>query len=177
MKAKVTLLDEITLNRALVRMSHEIVEKNRGINDVVLVGIRTRGVPMAKRIGENIERIEGVQLNIGAIDITHYRDDRTLSERTSVNATEIDFDIQDKNVILCDDVLFTGRTARAAIEAVLHFGRPKSIQLAVLVDRGHRELPIRADYVGKNIPTSLQEQIAVKFSETDGETNIMLCED
>ncbi|MCI8733849.1 MAG: bifunctional pyr operon transcriptional regulator/uracil phosphoribosyltransferase PyrR [Clostridia bacterium] len=177
MKAKVTLLDEITLNRALVRMSHEIVEKNRGINDVVLVGIRTRGVPMAKRIGENIKRIEGVQLNIGAIDITHYRDDRTLSERTSVNATEIDFDIQDKNVILCDDVLFTGRTARAAIEAVLHFGRPKSIQLAVLVDRGHRELPIRADYVGKNIPTSLQEQIAVKFSETDGETNIMLCED
>ena len=176
MKAKVTLLDEITLNRALVRMSHEIVEKNRGINDVVLVGIRTRGVPMAKRIGENIKRIEGVQLNIGAIDITHYRDDRTLSERTSVNATEIDFDIQDKNVILCDDVLFTGRTARAAIEAVLHFGRPKSIQLAVLVDRGHRELPIRADYVGKNIPTSLQEQIAVKFSETDGETNIMLCE-
>ncbi len=177
MKAKVTLLDEITLNRALVRMSHEILEKNRGINDVVLVGIRTRGVPMAKRIGENIKRIEGVQLNIGAIDITHYRDDRTLSERTSVNATEIDFDIQDKNVILCDDVLFTGRTARAAIEAVLHFGRPKSIQLAVLVDRGHRELPIRADYVGKNIPTSLQEQIAVKFSETDGETNIMLCED
>lgn len=177
MKAKVTLLDEITLNRALVRMSHEIVEKNRGINDVVLVGIRTRGVPMAKRIGENIKRIEGVQLNIGAIDITHYRDDRTLSERTSVNATEIDFDIQDKNVIVCDDVLFTGRTARAAIEAVLHFGRPKSIQLAVLVDRGHRELPIRADYVGKNIPTSLQEQIAVKFSETDGETNIMLCED
>lgn len=177
MKAKVTLLDEITLNRALVRMSHEIVEKNRGINDVVLVGIRTRGVPMAKRIGENIKRIEGVQLKIGAIDITHYRDDRTLSERTSVNATEIDFDIQDKNVILCDDVLFTGRTARAAIEAVLHFGRPKSIQLAVLVDRGHRELPIRADYVGKNIPTSLQEQIAVKFSETDGETNIMLCED
>lgn len=177
MKAKVTLLDEITLNRALVRMSHEIVEKNKGINDVVLVGIRTRGVPMAKRIGENIKRIEGVQLNIGAIDITHYRDDRTLSERTSVNATEIDFDIQDKNVILCDDVLFTGRTARAAIEAVLHFGRPKSIQLAVLVDRGHRELPIRADYVGKNIPTSLQEQIAVKFSETDGETNIMLCED
>ena len=148
MKAKVTLLDEITLNRALVRMSHEIVEKNRGINDVVLVGIRTRGVPMAKRIGENIKRIEGVQLNIGAIDITHYRDDRTLSERTSVNATEIDFNIQDKNVILCDDVLFTGRTARAAIEAVLHFGRPKSIQLAVLVDRGHRELPIRADYVG-----------------------------
>ena len=176
MKAKVTLLDELTLNRALVRMSHEIVEKNRGINDVVLVGIRTRGVPMAKRIGENIKRIEGVQLNIGAIDITHYRDDRTLSERTSVNATEIDFNIQDKNVILCDDVLFTGRTARAAIEAVLHFGRPKSIQLAVLVDRGHRELPIRADYVGKNIPTSLQEQIAVKFSETDGETNIMLCE-
>ena len=177
MKAKITLLDEITINRALVRMSHEIIEKNKGIEDVVLVGIRTRGVPMAKRIGENIKRIEGAELNIGSIDITHYRDDRTLSERTSVNATEIDFDIQNKTVILCDDVLFTGRTARAGIEALLHFGRPKSIQLAVLVDRGHRELPIRADYVGKNIPTSLQEQIAVKFSETDGETSVILCEE
>lgn len=177
MKAKVTLLDEITLNRAIVRMAHEIVEKNKGTDDVVLVGIRTRGVPMAKRIGETIARIEGVALKIGSIDITHYRDDRaTHGERTSVNATEINFDIHDKNVILCDDVLFTGRTARAGIEALLHFGRPKTIQLAVLVDRGHRELPIRADYVGKNIPTSLQEEIAVKFSEVDGETSVVLCE-
>lgn len=177
MKAKVTLLDEITLNRAIVRMSHEIIEKNKGIENVVLVGIRTRGVPMAKRIGECIKNIEGAELNIGSIDITHYRDDRAaFGERTSVNATEIDFDIHNKNVILCDDVLFTGRTARAAIEALLHFGRPKTIQLAVLIDRGHRELPIRADYVGKNIPTSLSEQIAVKFLETDGEVGVILCE-
>lgn len=176
MKTKVALLDEITLNRAIVRMAHEIIEKNKGIEDVVLVGIRTRGVPMAKRIAENIKRIEGVDVRIGSIDITHYRDDRDINERTSVNATEIDFDIHNKNVILCDDVLFTGRTARAGIEALLHFGRPKTIQLAVLIDRGHRELPIRADYVGKNIPTSLQESVSVKFEEIDGETGVLLCE-
>lgn len=176
MKTKVALLDEVTLNRAVVRMSHEIIEKNKGIDDVVLVGIRTRGVPMAERIGEQIKRIEGVELKIGSIDITHFRDDVSANERTSVNATDIKFDIQNKNVILCDDVLFTGRTARAAIEALLHFGRPKTIQLAVLIDRGHRELPIRADYVGKNIPTSLQETVAVKFDETDGETCAILCE-
>ncbi|MCM1306733.1 MAG: bifunctional pyr operon transcriptional regulator/uracil phosphoribosyltransferase PyrR [Bacteroides sp.] len=177
MKTKVTLLDEITLSRAIARMSHEIIEKNKGIEDVVLVGIKTRGVPMAKCIGENIKRIEGVDLKIGSIDITHYRDDRSCDgERTSVNATEIDFDIQNKNVILCDDVLFTGRTARAGIEALLHVGRPKSIQLAVIVDRGHRELPIRADYVGKNIPTSMHEQIEVMFAETDGDNGVVLCE-
>lgn len=177
MKTKITLLDDVTLNRALVRMSHEIIEKNKGIEDVVLVGIRTRGVPMARRIGENIKRIEGVDVKIGSIDITHFRDDLSRTgERTSVNATEINFDIQNKNVVLCDDVLFTGRTARAGIEALLHFGRPKTIQLAVLVDRGHRELPIRADYVGKNIPTSLQESISVKFDEVDGETCILLCD-
>lgn len=177
MKTKVTLLDDVTVTRALVRMSHEIIEKNRGIENVVLVGIRTRGVPMAQRIGENIKSIEGVDLKIGSIDISHYRDDRAYTgARTSVNATDIDFDIQDKTVVICDDVLFTGRTVRAGIEALLHIGRPKSIQLAVLVDRGHRELPIRADYVGKNIPTSTQEQIEVKFDEVDGETSVVLCE-
>ena len=175
MKTKVQLLDEVTLNRVLVRMSHEIIEKNKGIDDVVLVGIRTRGVPMAKRIAENIKRIEGVDVKIGSIDITHFRDD-VSRDRTSVNSTLIDFDIRDKNVVLCDDVLFTGRTARAGIEALLHLGRPKTIQLAVLVDRGHRELPIRADYVGKNIPTSLSEKVGVKFEETDGETCAVLCE-
>lgn len=177
MKTKVTLLDEATLNRAIVRMSHEIIEKNKGTDGVVLVGIRTRGVPMAMRIAQNIKNIEGVEIPIGSIDITHFRDDVSRGERTSVNATSIDFDIHDKNVILCDDVLFTGRTARAGIEAILHFGRPKTIQLAVLVDRGHRELPIRADYVGKNIPTSLQEKVAVRFFETDGETCAVLMED
>ncbi len=176
MKTKVALLDEVTVGRALVRMSHEIVEKNKGTQDVVLVGIKTRGVPMAERLGENIRQIEGAEVKIGSIDITHYRDDVFRREATSVNGTEIGFDIQNKNVILCDDVLFTGRTARAGIEALLHFGRPKSIQLAVLVDRGHRELPIRADYVGKNIPTSLQESVSVKFDETDGETCVILCE-
>lgn len=175
MKTRVTLIDELTLNRAIARMAHEIIEKNKGVDDVVLVGIKTHGVPMAQRIGENIGHIEGKQVKIGSIDITHYRDDRAPDkERTAVNSTEIDFDIQNKNVILCDDVLFTGRTVRAGIEALLHVGRPKTIQLAVLVDRGHRELPIRADYVGKNIPTSLHEQIEVMFGETDGDNGIFL---
>ena len=175
MKTKVTLLDELTLNRSIARMAHEIIEKNKGIEDVVLVGIKTRGVPMAQHIGENIKHIEGAEVKIGSIDITHYRDDRAPEGgRTAVNSTEIDFDIQNKNVILCDDVLFTGRTVRAGIEALLHVGRPKTIQLAVLVDRGHRELPIRADYVGKNIPTSMHEQIEVMFGETDGDNGIFL---
>ncbi len=175
MEAEIILLDEVTLGRALVRMSHEIIEKNKGTEDVVLVGIRTRGVPMAERIGENIKKIEGASVEIGSIDITHYRDDVTSAEATSVNGTEICFDIQNKNVILCDDVLFTGRTVRAAIDALLDIGRPKSIQLAVIIDRGHRELPIRADYVGKNIPTSLNETIAVRFDETDGQNCVLLC--
>ncbi|MBD5092469.1 MAG: bifunctional pyr operon transcriptional regulator/uracil phosphoribosyltransferase PyrR [Clostridiales bacterium] len=176
MKPKISLLDDITLGRVLVRMSHEIIEKNKGVEDVVLIGIKTRGVPMAKRIADNIKRIEGADIQIGSIDITHYRDDLSRREVTSVNSTEIGFDIQNKHVVLCDDVLFTGRTARAGIEALLHVGRPKTIQLAVLVDRGHRELPIRADYVGKNIPTSLQESISVKFEEIDGQTCVELCE-
>lgn len=177
MKTKITLLDDVTLGRALVRMSHEIIEKNKGTDDVVLIGIRTRGVPMAKRIGENIKRIEGSDVPIGTVDITLYRDDLSeIGEDASVNGTSIGFDIRNKNVILCDDVLFTGRTVRAAIDALLDIGRPKSIQLAVIVDRGHREIPIRADYVGKNIPTSLNETIAVRFEEVDGESCVFLCE-
>ncbi len=178
MKTKIVLLDDVTLGRTLVRMSHEIIEKNKGTDGIVLVGIRTRGVPMAKLLRENIRRIEGVDVETGSLDITHYRDDLSeIGRLPAASDTSIDFDIRDKNVILCDDVLFTGRTVRAAIEALLHFGRPRTIQLAVLVDRGHRELPIRADYVGKNIPTSLHESIAVKFAETDGETCVLICEE
>lgn len=177
MKAKAILLDELAQNRALFRISHEIIEKNKGTNDLVLVGIHTRGVPMAKIIQANIEKIENVKVPCGYLDITLYRDD--LSEITSMpkaTKTEINFDIKNKKVVLCDDVLFTGRTARAAIEAILNLGRPKLIQLAVLVDRGHRELPIRADFVGKNIPTSLSEVIQVNFLETDGENKVVLYE-
>lgn len=170
MELKKVLLDETALSRALLRISHEIVEKNDGIDDVVLVGIHTRGVPMAKRIQTNVEHIEGKKADMGIIDITLYRDDLSeIGEVADVKSTDIPFDISWKNVILCDDVLYTGRTARAAIDAILHFGRPKTIQLAVIIDRGHRELPIRADYVGKNIPTSAKETIAVRFEETDGE--------
>ncbi len=169
MELKKVLLDETALSRALLRISHEIVEKNDGIDDVVLVGIHTRGVPMAKRIQRNVENIEGKKVDLGIIDITLYRDDLSeIGEVADVKSTDIPFDISDKNVILCDDVLYTGRTARVAIDAILHFGRPKTIQLAVIIDRGHRELPIRADYVGKNIPTSAKETIAVRFEETDG---------
>ncbi len=172
MELKKVLLDETALGRALLRISHEIVEKNNGVDDVVLVGIHTRGVPMAKRIRDNIENIEGKSVNMGVMDITLYRDDLSeIGEAADVKSTDIPFDIKNKNVILCDDVLYTGRTARAAIDALLHFGRPKTIQLAVLIDRGHREIPIRADYVGKNIPTSTQEMIAVRFDETDGGGN------
>ena len=170
-------MDEVAENRALFRISHEIIEKNKGVEDVVIIGILTRGVPMAKRIKDNIKKIEGVDIPFGDIDITLYRDDLSeITDMPKVAKTDIGFDIKDKKVILCDDVLFTGRTARAAIEALLALGRPKLIQLAVLVDRGHRELPIRADYVGKSIPTSLNETVAVKFLETDGENSVKLYE-
>ena len=174
---KALLMDEIAKNRALFRISHEIIEKNKGTNDIVLIGIVTRGVCMANRIKDNIFKIEGVSLPCGFIDITLYRDDLTeVADMPNVNKTNIDFDIKDKKVILCDDVLFTGRTARAAIEAVLSLGRPKLIQLAVLVDRGHRELPIRADFVGKNVPTSLNETVSVYFDEIDGNDKVILYE-
>ena len=177
MKYKSTLLDEIASSRAIARISHEIIEKNKGVENVALVGIVTRGVPLAKLIRDNVKRIEGSELPLGSIDITLYRDDLTeKSMDAHLNSTTIDFDVKDKDIILCDDVLFTGRTVRAAIEAVLALGRPRTIQLATLIDRGHRELPIRADYVGKNIPTSLNESISVKFKETDGEQCVHLYE-
>lgn len=175
MKAKAQIMDEAALNRALMRISHEIVEKNKGVEDVVLVGILRRGLPIAERICGNIERIEGVSVPTGSIDIGFYRDDLSLlDEAPVVRHTKLPFDVTQKNVILVDDVLYTGRTARAAIEAVFSCGRPRSIQFAVLVDRGHRELPIRADYVGKNLPTSRNELVRVCLPEFDGETGVYL---
>ena len=175
MKVKAQIMDEAALNRALIRISHEITEKNRGVDGVVLVGIRRRGEPIARRIRENIARIEAAEVPCGSIDISFYRDDLSvLSEMPQVRRTELPFDVTDRNVILVDDVLFTGRTARAAIEAIFSCGRPRRIQLAVLVDRGHRELPIRADFVGKNIPTSRAELVEVRLPEFDGETGVYL---
>ncbi len=175
MKLKAQIMDEAAMNRALMRISHEIVEKNKGVDGVVLIGIRRRGEPIARHIRENIRKIEDTELPCGSIDIRFYRDDLTaLSEMPQVRKTELPFDVTDKNVILVDDVLYTGRTARAAIEAVFSCGRPRRIQLAVLVDRGHRELPIRADFVGKNLPTSHSELVEVRLPEYDGETGVFL---
>ncbi len=168
-------MDEAALSRALMRISHEITEKNRGVENVVLVGIRRRGEPIARIIRANIAKIEGVEVPCGSIDIGFYRDDlTTFADSPLVRRASLDFDVNGRNVVLVDDVLYTGRTARAAIEAVFSCGRPRSIQFAVLVDRGHRELPIRADYVGKNIPTSRSELVEVRLPEYDGETGVFL---
>ena len=175
MKLKAQIMDEAAMSRALMRISHEIAEKNRGVENVVLVGIVRRGQSIARRIRDNIEKIEGVCLPCGSIDIGFYRDDLThFVESPIVRQAELPFDVTDKDVVLVDDVLYTGRTARAAIEAVFSCGRPRSIQFAVLVDRGHRELPIRADYVGKNLPTSHAELVEVRLPDYDGETGVYL---
>ena len=175
MYTKAQLMDDAALSRALMRISHEIAEKNRGVENVQLIGIRRRGEPIARRIRDNIERIEGIRVPCGSIDIAYYRDDlSTLSDMPRLRRTELDFDVTDHDVVLTDDVIYTGRTARAAIEAVFSCGRPRSIQLAVLIDRGHRELPIRPDYVGKNIPTSRAEMVEVRLPEYDGETGVFL---
>ena len=175
MRLKAVLLDENGVKRSLVRISHEILERNHGVEDVVLVGIRTRGVPLAERIAENIESIEKVKVPVGILDITLYRDDLSIvSDMPIINSTEIDFSIEGKNVVLVDDVLYTGRTVRAAIDAVIEMGRPKTVQLAVLIDRGHRELPIRADFIGKNVPTSRSELVSVSLNETDNECSAVL---
>jgi len=172
------VLDEEALSRALIRIAHQITEKNRGCDKIVFVGIKTRGVPLARRISENIEGFEKIKVPVGVLDITLYRDDLSkINPDPVLNDTDIPFDIVDKTVILVDDVLYTGRTARAAMDAVMAMGRPSSIQLAVLVDRGHRELPIRADFVGKNIPTAKSEIVSVKLSETDGETGVYILGD
>jgi len=160
-----------------VRVSHEIIERNKGVNDVVLIGIRRRGVTLAERIAAHIKRIEGVDIEVGVLDITLYRDDLTSNvEIAQVNSTLVDFPITNKIVVLVDDVLYTGRTVRAALDALIDLGRPLSIQLAVLVDRGHRELPIRADYVGKNVPTSRSEIIAVQVQEFDDCEQVVILE-
>lgn len=175
MHLKAKLLDEQAMSRALTRISHEIVEKNSGTENVVFVGIRTRGVPLAFSLAQKIKDAYNVDIPVGILDITLYRDDLSmLNEQPVINGTDIKFDIHGKKVILVDDVLFTGRTVRAGIDALMQLGRPSCIQLAVLIDRGHRELPIRADYVGKNIPTSNSEIISVNVKEKDGENSVLL---
>lgn len=174
---KAQIMDNDAIRRSLTRVAHEIIEKNKGINDILLLGIRRRGVPLAIRLAEKIQEIEGTKVPVGALDITLYRDDlTTLGDQPVVHGTEIPVSIRDKKIILVDDVLFTGRTVRAAMDAIIDLGRPESIQLAVLVDRGHRELPIRADYVGKNVPTSKKEVISVKLLEIDSIDQVIISE-
>lgn len=174
---KNVIMDSEAIRRALVRIAHEIIEKNKGVEDVVIVGIRTRGVPLAQRIAAEINAIENSEMTVGMLDITLYRDDlSTLGYNPVVHGTDINFDLSGKHVVLVDDVLYTGRTIRAALDAVIDMGRPKTIQLAVLVDRGHKELPIRADYVGKNVPTSQKETIEVVLNEIDGTDEVFIGE-
>lgn len=174
---KAKIMDTEQVDKTLTRIAHEIIERNKDVNDIAIVGIRTRGAFLAERLAKKIKEIRKKEPQVGILDITLYRDDlTTIAEQPVVHKTEIDFDIQDKVMILVDDVLYTGRTIRCALDALIDFGRPKSIQLAVLVDRGHRELPIRADYVGKNIPTSQSEIVQVKLEETDGIDEVMIQE-
>jgi len=174
---KAVLLDKDAIRRAIKRIAHEIVERNGGAQNLVVVGIRRRGVPLAKRIAEYIAQMEERNIPIGALDITLYRDDfQNVLKYPQVGKTEIKDDITDRIVILVDDVLFTGRTIRAALDELIDFGRPRRIQLAVLVDRGHRELPIKADYVGKNVPTSENEMVEVHLEEIDGDDEVLLAE-
>lgn len=177
MKLKANLLDEKAIKRSLIRISHEIIEKNKGIEDIVLIGIKRRGYPIAERIAKNIEDIEGVKIPVGYVDITLYRDDITeIQDSPEVNNLNLGVEVSGKKVILVDDVLYTCRTVRAAIDAIIDRGRPAQIQLAVLIDRGHKELPIRADFVGKNIPTSKSEIIAVEIEEIDNSDSVKIYE-
>ena len=172
---KTEIMDESAISRAITRISHEIIEKNKGIENLVLIGIQRRGVPLAKRIAEKIKSVESCEIPVGILDITLYRDDLSLlNEHPVINGTEINFDIVNKKVVLVDDVIYTGRTVRAAIDALMDINRPQMIQLAVLIDRGHRELPIRADYVGKNVPTSRSEIVHVNVLEIDGENSVTI---
>ena len=177
MQFKTQLMDEAQIRRSVSRIAHEIIERNKGVQDVALVGIRRRGEPIAQMLREAIERFEGEEVPVGTVDITFYRDDLThKSQDPTLNRTDIPFPIGDKTVILVDDVLYTGRTARAAMDALMDIGRARRIQLAVLIDRGHRELPIRADFVGKNVPTAQTEFVRVALHEIDGETGVWLCD-
>ncbi|MBE6082424.1 MULTISPECIES: bifunctional pyr operon transcriptional regulator/uracil phosphoribosyltransferase PyrR [Tissierellales] len=168
MNTKALIMNEKAIQRAITRIANEIIEKNKGTNDLIFVGIKTRGVPFAERLSSKIFEIEGIKLSVVVLDITFYRDDLTkIYKDPIVKNNSIDVDIDNKTIILCDDVIFTGRTVRAALDALIDKGRPKRVQLAVLIDRGHREFPIRPDYVGKNVPTKKSEVISVQFKETD----------
>jgi pyrimidine operon attenuation protein / uracil phosphoribosyltransferase len=177
LKEKAEIVDSDGLRRIVTRIAHEIVERNKGVEDLVLVGIRRRGVPLASRMAEKITEFEGKAPILGSLDITLYRDDlSTVSHQPVVGTSEIPVDIANKVIVLVDDVLYTGRTVRAAMDALIDFGRPRAIQLAVVIDRGHRELPIRADFVGKNVPTSSKEVIGVKLVEIDGVDGVVIKE-
>ncbi len=169
------ILDEKAISRGITRISHEIIERNKGVEDIVLMGIRTRGIYIARRIRNEIIKIEGKSIDIGELDISLYRDDlERANDEPVIRNPKFDFSIKDKVVILVDDVLYTGRTSRGALDAIMDIDRPRAIQLAVLIDRGHRELPIRADYVGKNVPTSRNEIVSVKLSEVDSENSVTI---
>lgn len=175
LKEKSKLMDIQMIKRTLMRISHEILERNKGTEEIVVVGIRSRGAYLASRVVKMIKEIDSNEIPLGILDITLYRDDLTLIDTCPVvHSTKIDFDINDKIVVLVDDVLFTGRTIRCALDELIDLGRPKNIQLAVLVDRGHRELPIRADYVGKNVPTTLDESVEVRLKEVDDKEEVIL---
>ncbi|MDD6639896.1 MAG: bifunctional pyr operon transcriptional regulator/uracil phosphoribosyltransferase PyrR [Erysipelotrichaceae bacterium] len=177
MKFKARIMSSEDIDRALIRLSHQIIEKNNGVNNLCLIGIKTRGVPLAERIAANIKRIENVDVEVGQLDITLYRDDLSkVNSDPIVNSTNIPFSIEKKIVVLVDDVIFTGRTARAALDALMSLGRPAKIQLCELIDRGHSELPIKANYVGKNIPTSLSEVVMVQLEEIDGVSSVVINE-
>lgn len=176
-REKAKIMDEETIEKAVMRVSHEIIERNGATENLAIVGIRNRGEHLARRIVNNIRKISKGDVPIGILDITLYRDDLTeVAEQPQVHETKIDFDISGKNIVLVDDVLYTGRTIRCALDALIDYGRPLRIQLAVLIDRGHRELPIRADFVGKNVPTSLKEVVEVRLKESDGKNEVVICE-
>jgi pyrimidine operon attenuation protein/uracil phosphoribosyltransferase len=174
-QTKARVMDADDVRRAITRIAHEILERNGGVDGLAIVGIQTRGAFLARRVAEVIKSIEGVTVPVGILDITLYRDDlQTVADQPVVNESDIPFDVQGKSIVLVDDVLYTGRTVRAALDEIIDFGRPKSVQLAVIVDRGHRELPIRADYVGKNVPTSESEAVAVQILEKDGTDDVLI---
>ncbi len=176
MTIKAKIMDELSIKRAITRISNEIIERNKGIEDIILVGIKTRGIPLANRISEKIKEIEGEKPQVYTLDIQFYRDDLVKLDSNPYVSKEINYDIDDKIVVLVDDVIYTGRTVRAALDALMDIGRPRKVQLAVLVDRGHRELPIRPDFVGKNVPTSSNEIVSVKLSEIDDCDEVIIIE-
>ncbi|MDY0340504.1 MAG: bifunctional pyr operon transcriptional regulator/uracil phosphoribosyltransferase PyrR [Coriobacteriia bacterium] len=176
-REKAVVMDAESMDRALTRIAHEILEANKGLGDIAIVGIMTRGVDMANRLAERLERIEGIAVPVGNLDISFYRDDVAIRLSPEVHTTDIPYEVEGRTIVLVDDVLYTGRTIRAALDAVMDFGRPSAIQLAVLVDRGHRELPIRADFVGKNVPTARRERVKVQLIEHDGRDAVVILED